>query len=188
MINVRVRIWRDDKELWTSAIRDPQALASLLPHLQRCGIKSSVYDDFGHSNVADGCLAIAERSHTLHWYTWGKGNCYGCWLAPVPRAEGKLSWENCQADPRELTGPLPEEVAEHTPCACCDADMAPSNVMPVSPAVHSITAFDVHGMPERPTPPPAAVTVQPQLSPPTWWDRVLQLITGTTRGEAVRGQ
>lgn len=180
MINVRVQIWRDAKEFWSSAIRDPQALESLKYTLAKCGLRHAVWDDFGRANVADGCLAIAERVGGIIEYTWGPGHRYCCRLAPVPRAEGKLSWDGGECvTPRDLAGPLPEEVAGHTPCACCEADYQ-----------ITITPFDVHGAPCRSAPPPAAATVttiQPLLRRPTLLERIIQLIVGCEQGEAVRG-
>lgn len=171
MINVRLQIWRDAQEYWTSAIRDPKALTTLVPHLLRCGVKHAVWDDFGHANIADGCLAIAARNGTLIAYAWGPNYRYCCDLAPLPRAAGKLSWDGIE--PRELSGPLAEEVAQHTPCDCCDADI-------------TIRPFDVHGAPERPT--GSVVAVQPLLRRPTLLERIIQLIVGCGQGEAVRGQ
>lgn len=175
MINVRLRLFHHGREFWSSPIRNKAALDELTGSLSRGGIQHSVYDDFGHANIADCCLAVANRLGGCDSPTpmiWGSTGQFCCLIAPLPKALGKLSWENCHADPRELAGPLPEEVAQHTPCACCEADM-------------QITAVDVHGSPDRS---PAMVTVQPMLARPTWWERIMQALTGSRRGEAVRGQ
>lgn len=184
MINVRLQVFLNDREFWSSAIHNPTALRELTGSLSRGGIKHAVFDDFGHANIADGCLAVANKLGGPDGpvpFQWGHNRQFCCLMAPVPKATGKLSWENCHADPRELSGPLPEEVAGHTPCACCDADVA--NI--------TITAFDVHGAPDRPTASPTAapvVTVQPLLRRATLLERIMQMITGCPRGEAVRGQ
>lgn len=187
MINVRVQIFRDcgdcdKREYYSSAIRDPAALLALGVQLHRSGVRYTVWDDFGHANIADGCLAVAERLGGERGpieYTWGPNRRYCCRFAPVPRAHGKLNWEGIGGETdRELSGPLPEEVAAHTPCACCEADYQ-----------IQLTPFDVHGSPVRPAQPAAStkvVTVRPLLRPTTWLERIVQLILGCSPGEAVR--
>jgi len=183
MINVRLRVILQGREFWSSPLRNHTALRELTGALSRGGIKHAVYDDFGHANIADCCLAVAERAGGPDGpvpFQWGDKRQYCCLMAPLPVAAGKLSWDNSPPEPRELAGPLPEEVAGHTPCACCEADYQ-----------IKITPFDVHGAPTRQQPPataPAVVTVQPLLRRPTLLERIIQLIVGCEQGEAVREQ
>lgn len=189
MINVRVQLRSEKRIFWTSPIHNPRALALLLTAMRRRGIATDVYDDASHAYVADGCFAIAAAECRIEEMSWGPGNrpIYRCDVAEMPTAVGSLGPDPAPAHaanadeptPRDLAGPLPAEVAAHSPWPA-------SHVQTAAPPL--ITAFDVHGCPDRPrsSTPPQPALIQPLLSPPTWLDRLLAWLTGTPRGKAVQ--
>jgi hypothetical protein len=166
MINVHVQLTAAGRVFWTSPIKNPAALKLLVADMKQRGIRADVYDDQNHAYVADGCFVIASQEQRIGEISWGPKAAYRCDIAEMPRATGELP--EC----RDFAPPLPEEVAQCTPC-CCDTS-APL-----------ITAFDVHGSPDRSREAPARpVEVQPRLQSETWIDRLLRLVTGTPRGKA----
>jgi hypothetical protein len=173
VIKVHVQFSSGGRIYWTSAIQNPRALELLQEVLQRTGWRYDAYDDAGHAYVADGCLAIARATGTgplpMSWGPAGK-LLYCCQVAELPKATGKPFFVNddfkiagsCDDDePRELRGPLPEEVAAHTPL---------------------ITSLDVHGAPNRAIAHQPTISIQPLLSTESWLDRLLRWALGAPRG------
>jgi hypothetical protein len=153
-IDVRCRLTSGRRVFWTAAIRNPQALAALKRFYVRSGWTVEVFDDAGNLAIADACLDIGEGRVTVPFGRSPGAAEYCVDIARLPTAVGE--WQGsgvrsqeagvrrqeseesakctaCDCDARDLRGPTPDELAQHTPGISTTSNG------------YTITPFDVHG-------------------------------------------
>jgi hypothetical protein len=130
-IDVRCRLTSGRRVFWTAAIRNPQALAALKRFYVRSGWTVEVFDDAGNLAIADACLDIGEGRVTVPFGRSPGAAEYCVEIARLPTAVGE--WQGsgvrsqesgelakctaCDCDARDLRGPTPDELAQHTPAS-----------------------------------------------------------------------